>query len=85
MESGGKLWGGRFSGDVTGSDVFNAVNQSIHVDKRLWKEELLCSLAYSRALAAVNIISHEQLESIFQGLRQVITGLKINCTIIKYR
>lgn len=63
------MWGGRF-GD--GPDqVMRAINASIPVDKRLWRQDIAGSRAHAEMLAAQGIISAEDAAAIDAGLAQI--------------
>lgn len=63
------LWGGRFSGGP--SDVMQAINASIDVDRHLFKEDINGSRAHAKMLADCGIISTEDEAAIQNGLNQV--------------
>ncbi|MBX7249435.1 MAG: argininosuccinate lyase [Caulobacteraceae bacterium] len=63
------VWGGRFS--ARPSDVMDAINVSIDVDRRLWAQDLAGSRAHADMLAAQGIISAEDAATIRQGLSQI--------------
>lgn len=44
-----KLWGGRFKSGV--NELVNTFNASISIDSRMYKEDILGSLAHVRCLA----------------------------------
>jgi argininosuccinate lyase len=48
-----------------------ALNQSVDVDKALWREDLRGSLAHARGLARVGILSVDELARLEQGLAEV--------------
>lgn len=60
------MWGGRFS--ARPSDIMQAINVSIGVDKRLWAQDLAGSRAHCRMLMAQGIIRPEDGEAILTGL-----------------
>ncbi|MFW6148145.1 MAG: argininosuccinate lyase [Thermodesulfobacteriota bacterium] len=65
----GKLWGGRFSSKPDAMvDRFNA---SIHVDKRLWREDIESSTAYCKMLAKQGIIGESEAAAIVKALREI--------------
>jgi argininosuccinate lyase len=65
----GKLWGGRFTSKTDAMvDSFTA---SIGFDKRLWREDIESSMAYSRMLAKQGIINNEQATTIVDALREI--------------
>ncbi len=63
------MWGGRFSGQV--SEVMQQINASIGVDRRLFAQDIACSLAHAEMLVAQGVISGEDGSAIVEGLRQV--------------
>ncbi len=66
---GGKLWGGRFTSKPNAMvDRFNA---SIGFDKRLWREDIESSVAYSRMLAKQGIISNDEATAIVNALKEI--------------
>jgi argininosuccinate lyase len=64
--SGNKMWGGRFASGPAG--IMEEMTPSIDFDKRLAKEDLAGSRAHVRMLAAQNIITAADCESILKGL-----------------
>ncbi len=60
------LWGGRFEGSLH-PEVF-AFNQSVAVDRRLWKADLHGTLAHARELARLGVLNSKD----FLGLSQVL-------------
>jgi argininosuccinate lyase len=63
------MWGGRFG---AGPDrVMRAINASIPVDKRLWRQDIAGSRAHAAMLAAQGIISAEDVEAILGGLEKI--------------
>ena len=61
-----KLWGGRFEKGV--NSLVNDFNSSIRVDSRMYKEDILGSLAHVRMLGQQNIIPKEDSIKIASGL-----------------
>ncbi len=68
-----RLWGGRFSGSP--AEAFNALNASLDVDRRMWREDILGSRAHARMLAERGIIGQDDLTAIDAGLAQVETEM----------
>ncbi len=64
-----KLWGGRFAKDS--SRLMEEFNDSLPFDKRLWKEELQASDAYSVALGKAGIFSKNELARIRKAFREI--------------
>ncbi|HEY2065309.1 MAG TPA: argininosuccinate lyase [Gemmatimonadaceae bacterium] len=68
-----KLWGGRFGGGPT--PEFDALNNSIGVDVRLWPYDIRLSKAWAVALWGANVLTLEESKSIEQGLDAVAARL----------
>jgi argininosuccinate lyase len=64
-----RLWGGRFSG--TSAEAFDALNASLPVDQRMWREDIRGSRAHARMLGAQGIIPAEDAAAIDTGLAHV--------------
>jgi len=64
-----KLWGGRFTGKT--DPLMEKFNESLPVDKRMWKEDIEGSQAYAKALAKAGILTQEESATIVKGLGQV--------------
>ena len=64
--AGQEMWGGRFS--ERPADLMQAINVSIGVDKRLWRQDLAGSRAHCRMLAAQGIIGQTDADAILGGL-----------------
>jgi len=63
------MWGGRFAAQP--ADAMQAINASIDVDKRLWREDIEGSKAHAAMLAAQGIITAEDNTAIQTGLDQI--------------
>ncbi len=63
------MWGGRFSQGP--AEIMEAINASIDIDKRLWREDIAGSKAHAAMLAEAGIISHADADAILKGLDQV--------------
>ncbi len=68
-QGGQKMWGGRFG--ARPSDAMQAINVSIDIDKRLWREDIEGSQAHAHMLAARAIITPEDNAAIQAGLEQI--------------
>ena len=66
---GQKMWGGRFASQP--DDAMQAINASIEVDKRLWREDIEGSKAHADMLAAQGIITNEDNAAIQVGLDEI--------------
>ena len=65
-EGTSRLWGGRFSGSP--AEAFDALNASLPVDRRMWREDIRGSRAHARMLGAQGIIPAEDAAAIDAGL-----------------
>ncbi len=63
------MWGGRFAAKP--AEAMKAINASIDVDKRLWREDIEGSKAHAAMLAAQGIITAEDEAKIQTGLDQI--------------
>jgi argininosuccinate lyase len=69
-----KLWGGRFSQPT---DKFvEEFTASIDFDKRLYHQDIRGSIAHARMLGKQGIIPHEDVESIIQGLQDILKQIE---------
>ena len=63
------LWGGRFSGPT--DEDLRALNDSIHFDRRMYREDIVGSQTWARALVGAGILGDAEADRIVQGLAQV--------------
>jgi argininosuccinate lyase len=68
-----KLWGGRFGGGS--SSEFDALNDSIGVDFRLWPFDVQLSKAWAMALYKANVLTLQECHDIEGGLDRVSARL----------
>ena len=64
------LWGGRFA-EPTAEDL-RTLNDSIHFDRRMYREDIAGSQAWARALVGAEILSRDESNRIVTGLQQVL-------------
>ena len=69
-----KMWGGRFS--TGASEVMDAINVSIDVDKRLYVADIQGSLAHCAMLAKTGIITDEDAIRMGEGLTEIVEEIK---------
>jgi argininosuccinate lyase len=62
-------WGGRFA--AAPSDIMQAINASLDIDKRLYAQDIAGSLAHSAMLVKRRIISRADGAAIAQGLERI--------------
>lgn len=70
-----KLWAGRFKEDT--ATLVDEFNSSLSFDKRLYKHDIIGSIAYAKALAHSHIISKHELEEITRGLKKILEEIEI--------
>ena len=69
-----KLWGGRFQKET--DTLVNDFNSSIQFDGRMYKEDIMGSLAHAAMLAQCGIISQADGEAIAAGLKEVLADIE---------
>jgi len=74
--SSNQMWGGRFAAGP--SEVMQAINASIPVDKRLWREDIAGSKAHAAMLVSQGIIDKEDGAAILAGLDTVAAEFAAN-------
>lgn len=73
-EKNRKLWGGRFEGSM--APEMEALNRSLFVDLRLWRQDVAGSRAWARALAAAGVITERERDALLVGLDRVAARLQ---------
>jgi argininosuccinate lyase len=71
---GQQIWGGRFA--ASPSDIMEAINASIDIDRRLAQEDIAGSRAHADMLAEMEIISAQDNDAIQSGLDQVAEEIR---------
>ena len=77
-----KLWGGRFAKKT--ASLMDEFNASIEFDRKLYKHDILGSMAHAKMLAKQGIISEEDKDSIVKCLGEILEDIeagKIEFTI----
>ncbi len=69
-----QMWGGRFERGPAA--VMEAINASIDIDKRLWREDIEGSKAHAAMLAAAKIITADDARAIQQGLDKIAAEIE---------
>ncbi|KAG8839601.1 argininosuccinate lyase, partial [Serendipita sp. 405] len=64
-----KLWGGRFTGKT--DPLMHAFNQSLSYDKRMHDADIRGSIAYTKSLCLVGLLTKEEEEKMIDGLQRV--------------
>ena len=68
------LWAGRFKKDV--DENVNAFNSSISFDARMYKHDIMGSMAHAKMLEKQGIIEKENLDEILTGLSDILAELE---------
>ena len=77
-----KMWEGRFSKALdTQADDFNS---SISFDSRMFKQDILGSMAHASMLGAKNIISKADADTLIDGLDTILKDLESGALKIDY-
>ena len=69
-----KLWGGIFKSGV--NELVNTFNASISIDSRMYKEDIIGSLAHVKMLGRQGIISSKDSEKIVNGLNEILKRIE---------
>ncbi len=74
------LWGGRFTQDA--DQRFKRFNDSLRFDYRLAEQDIISSIAWSKALASVNILTVQEQAKIEEALQQLLVDVRADISII---
>ncbi len=69
-----KLWGGRFSKPTNA--MVDDFNSSIRFDSRMYKQDILGSMAHVKMLGHCGIISREDSSLIYRTLQEILTDIE---------
>lgn len=69
-----KLWGGRFT--KSAAEIVDAFNASIQFDQKLYKQDIQGSIAHSKMLSKVGILTPSEQETIENGLLQILEEIE---------
>ncbi len=65
-----KPWGGRFGQET--DRLVEKFTASVHYDRRLYRQDILGSMAHARMLASRGIIGRDDLDAILSGLHEIL-------------
>ncbi|MFH1617083.1 MAG: argininosuccinate lyase [Candidatus Margulisiibacteriota bacterium] len=74
MSSKAKPWGGRFKQAL--SPLAEEFTSSIDFDKRLYKQDIVQSMAYARALQKARVLSAKETKKIIKGLGSILKNIE---------
>ena len=69
-----KLWGGRFTRDTDAS--VEEFTSSISFDQRMYRQDILGSMAHARMLGKCGIITQAETEQVLSGLQSILTDIE---------
>lgn len=69
-----KMWGGRFSGET--DEEAAGFHSSISFDSRLYREDILGSIAHAKMLGKTGIVSKQECDDIVSGLRGILDDIE---------
>ena len=69
-----QLWGGRFSEKL--DDKAFLFNESLSFDRKMYKQDILGSIAHAKMLSKQNIIDKNDAEKIVEGLKQILSEIE---------
>lgn len=70
------LWGGRFS--QAADTKFKLFNDSLKFDYRLAEQDIIGSIAWSKALLSVDVLTLDEQKSIEASLNELLTSVQVN-------
>jgi argininosuccinate lyase len=68
-----KMWAGRTTGET--DRVADDFNSSIHFDSRMYREDITGSMAHAAMLAAKNIITAQEADTLIAGLEGILQDI----------
>ena len=75
------LWGGRFNEGLDKRAY--AFNESLSIDKKLYKEDIEGSIAHAKMLKKQNILKADEADNIIKALKEILVDIEENKIVIK--
>ncbi len=69
-----KLWGGRFSKST--ASIVDEFNASIEFDQKLYKQDIIGSIAHGKMLCKSGILTNEEGNKIIEGLEEILKQIE---------
>ena len=69
-----KLWAGRTGGDV--DERLSAINNSIGFDRRMYRQDIIGSIAHATMLGKVGVVTPEESTQIVDGLKGILADIE---------
>lgn len=70
------LWGGRFT--QAADKRFKQFNDSLSIDYRLAKQDIIGSIAWTKALVSVKVLTDDEQKNLQQALEQILKSIETN-------
>ena len=68
------MWAGRFEKDL--NSRVNAFNESLSFDRRMYKLDIIGSMAHAKMLGETGIIKRNEADNIISGLRGILRDIE---------
>lgn len=75
------MWGGRFASQP--DETMKAINASISVDQRMWREDIAGSKAHAAMLGRQNILTQEDVSAIQEGLDAITAEIEAGTFVFR--
>ncbi|MDS1029343.1 argininosuccinate lyase [Bacillota bacterium LX-D] len=69
-----KLWGGRFQKET--DRLVEDFHSSISFDQRLYKQDIVGSIAHARMLGKIGVLNSEEMNKIISGLQEILEDIE---------
>lgn len=76
-----KLWGGRFKNEE--SKLMEDFNSSLSFDKRLYREDIIGSIAHVKMLAKCKVLKEDERDTIVKGLKSILEDIEAKKLLIE--
>lgn len=76
-----KLWGGRFKNEE--SKLMEDFNSSLSFDKRLYREDIIGSIAHVKMLAKCKVLKEDERDTIVEGLKSILEDIEAKKLLIE--
>lgn len=76
-----KAWNGRFKEST--NEFMDEFNQSLSFDKRMYKEDILGSIAHTKMLFKINVLNNEEQIKIINGLKNILEQFESGSVLLE--
>jgi argininosuccinate lyase len=74
------MWGGRFDGQT--DELIERLNNSLVFDARLWRHDIIGSIAHAEMLGAAGIVSPDESVQLVQGLTTLLQDIASGAVVL---